>query len=67
MPWVEDYKINGLMIYPGASMLVMAIKAANQIAIKDHEIKGFKLEDVYFISTLSIPRNTSGIETQLYV
>jgi acyl transferase domain-containing protein len=67
MPWVEDHKINGSMIYPGAGMLVMAIEAANQIAIKDHEIEGFELEDVHFISTLGIPRNTSGMETQLYV
>jgi acyl transferase domain-containing protein/NADPH:quinone reductase-like Zn-dependent oxidoreductase len=67
MPWVEDHKINGSMIYPGAGMLVMAIEAANQSADPSREIEGFELKDVKFLSALPIPRTPNGIETHLYL
>ncbi|KAF2798819.1 reducing type I polyketide synthase [Melanomma pulvis-pyrius CBS 109.77] len=67
MPWVEDHKINGTTIYPGAGMLVMAIEAANQLAIAGREIEGFELKDIQFLSTLAIPRTSNGIETHLYL
>ncbi|KAF2464008.1 reducing type I polyketide synthase [Lindgomyces ingoldianus] len=67
MPWVEDHVINGEMIYPGAGMLVMAIEAAHQIAEPNREIEGFELKDIRFLSTLTIPRTSNGIETHLYL
>jgi acyl transferase domain-containing protein/D-arabinose 1-dehydrogenase-like Zn-dependent alcohol dehydrogenase/NAD(P)-dependent dehydrogenase (short-subunit alcohol dehydrogenase family) len=67
MPWVEDHKISGSVIYPGAGMIVMAIEAANQLADKGREIEGFELRDIRFLSTLSVPRTSNGIETHLYL
>jgi acyl transferase domain-containing protein/NADPH:quinone reductase-like Zn-dependent oxidoreductase len=67
MPWVEDHKINGSMIYPAAGMLVMAIEAANQVAIPGRKIEGFEFRDVHFVSALGIPHTSKGVETHLYL
>lgn len=67
MPWVEDHRINGSLIYPGAGMLVMAIEAANQMADKTRTVVGFTLKDVSFYEALNIPLGSQGVETHLYL
>ena len=65
MPWMEDHVINGALIYPGAGMLVMAIEAANQMADHNQSIVGFELKDIHFLSSINVPQDHLGLETQI--
>ena len=64
MPWMEDHVINGAMIYPGAGMLVMAIEAANQMADQSQAIVAYELKDIQFVSSVKVPQDSAGLETQ---
>ncbi|KAJ5752589.1 hypothetical protein N7520_009506 [Penicillium odoratum] len=67
MPWVQDHKINGTILYPGAGMLVMAIEAAKQIADEGRPVLGFNVQDVAFRAAIRIPLSAQGIETSLHL
>ncbi|MCJ1245434.1 hypothetical protein MMC30_002638 [Trapelia coarctata] len=64
MPWMEDHKINDVILYPGAGMLVMALEAARQMADRSKRITGYILRDVAFRSALEISSDRAGTETQ---
>ncbi|KAJ5293199.1 uncharacterized protein N7443_009152, partial [Penicillium atrosanguineum] len=67
MPWVQDHKINGTILYPGAGMLVMAIEASKQMADKRRPISGFNVQDVTFRAAIRIPSSAQGIETSFHL
>ncbi|KAJ6127372.1 hypothetical protein N7523_002984 [Penicillium sp. IBT 18751x] len=67
MPWVQDHKINGTILYPGAGMLVMAIEASKQMADNGRSISGFNLQDVTFRAAIRIPSSAQGIETSFHL
>jgi acyl transferase domain-containing protein len=67
LPWAEDHKINGTVLYPAAGMLVMAIEACKQLADETKELAGFLFKNVSFHSALNIPATSSGIEVNLCV
>jgi NADPH:quinone reductase-like Zn-dependent oxidoreductase len=54
MPWVGDHKINGMTVYPGAGVLVMAIEASKQLADSTKLVSGFEFRNVKFQQALSI-------------
>ncbi|KAK2742657.1 Type I Iterative PKS [Onygenales sp. PD_40] len=64
MPWVEDHKVNGRIIYPGAGILAMAVEAAKQVADPDRKVVGYNFKDVVFQVELEIPSDPDGIETK---
>ena len=64
MPWIEDHKINGVILYPGAGMLVMAIEAARRInAHQESNIRGYQLNNVHFSAALDVSHGE--LETQI--
>ena len=65
MPWMEDHVINGILVYPAAGMLVMAIEAANQMADPNQTVVGFEIKDAAFMRSLNIPQDIIGVEVQL--
>ncbi|KAJ5683051.1 hypothetical protein N7462_006216 [Penicillium macrosclerotiorum] len=67
MPWVQDHKINGAILYPGAGMLVMAIEAAKQLSDQGRPISGFNLQNVEFRSAIRVPSGADGIETSFHL
>jgi acyl transferase domain-containing protein len=66
-PWIEDHRINGTLLYPGAVQLVMAIEAAAQYAqdFDERQPAGFRLRDVAFLKSLNITLSPVGVETQI--
>ena len=66
-PWIEDHRLGGALIYPGAGMLVMAIETAAQYVqdLDDHIVSGFRLTDVSFHSALNVTTSPDGIVTEL--
>ncbi|PYI32692.1 putative polyketide synthase [Aspergillus indologenus CBS 114.80] len=67
MPWVQDHKINGTILYPGAGMVVMAIEAAKQLADPSRPISGFNVRDVAFRAAIRVPSGPHGIETNFHL
>ncbi|KAI2628548.1 lovastatin nonaketide synthase [Hypoxylon sp. NC1633] len=65
-PWVEDHRITGTTLYPGAGMLIMVIEAAHQIAPKNVTVKGVEFKDVHFERGLVIP-SEGATETMLRI
>jgi acyl transferase domain-containing protein len=65
LPWVEDHKINGSILYPAAGMCIMAIEAARQMA-EDRPIKAFEIKNATFHTALTIP-SSGRIETQFHL
>jgi acyl transferase domain-containing protein len=69
MPWVEDHKINGIILYPAAGMIVMAIEAAHQLADPDKIVAAFVVKNVNLHSALNLPSNAPsvGVEVNLFM
>ena len=65
IPWVEDHKVQGTILYPAAGMMVMAIEAAAQRRDTTREIDGYELRDVLIGKAIVIPADDSGTETML--
>lgn len=65
-PWVEDHKITGTTLYPGAGMLIMVIEAIPEIALSEKTLKGVNFKNVHFERGLVIPTD-GATETLLRV
>jgi acyl transferase domain-containing protein len=66
-PWIEDHRLGGALIYPGAGMLVMAIEAVAQFVsdIEESPITAFQLNDVLFHSALNLNMTDEGTTTEM--
>lgn len=62
-------EIHGLVLYPAAAMLVMAIEAAKQMstARTDRHINGYSIRDVTFHKSLNIPADFDGVEVEFHL
>ncbi|KAK6345704.1 hypothetical protein TWF718_007613 [Orbilia javanica] len=67
--WMEDHKIDDVLLYPGAGMVSMAIEAMNQYAIDTLGIAptAFCLSDVEFIAAMQIPEPPLNLETYTHL
>lgn len=65
-PWIEDHKITGTVLYPGAGMLVMALEGALQVSDSSRRVRGFRFRDVRFERGLVVTAaDESPVETSL--
>ena len=62
MQWTEDHKVSGVLVYPAAGMLVMAIEALAILAM-DNEATAFELKDVSFYRPFKLSQVGTGVET----
>ncbi|KAM3072030.1 hypothetical protein ACMFMF_007424 [Clarireedia jacksonii] len=67
LPWVEDHQINGVILYPGAGMVTMAIEAAKQLADNSREITAYILKNTSFHTAMNIPAGAEGLEVDTYL
>lgn len=66
LPWLVDHVIDGLVTFPGAGYVCMAIEAAKQLAQdKGFSVERFVLRRIRFIKALVIPPSPKSIELQL--
>ena len=68
LPWLADHVVDGLMIFPGAGYLCMAMEAALQLARDRHserQVRWINLKDVSFLKGLVIPEGRARVEVQL--
>ncbi|KAI1425159.1 putative polyketide synthase [Xylaria sp. FL1777] len=66
LPWAEQHIINGINLYPGAGMLVMAIEAASQLAQDSgRAVNGFTMQDVQIDAPMDLSAGTLEVQTSL--
>lgn len=66
LPWLADHMIDGLVTFPGAGYICMAIEAAKQLAEdKRFPAKSFVLQSISFLKALVIPPTPTSIELQI--
>lgn len=63
LPWVSDHRLHGVMWYPAAGMVVMAIEAVKQLVPGDVELD-FELRDVSFVAPIVVGDGNGGTEIQ---
>ncbi|PQE27778.1 polyketide synthase protein [Rutstroemia sp. NJR-2017a BVV2] len=65
IPWLEQHVVDGLIIFPGAGYLCMAVEAVRQIQ-SGEEIAEFVLRDVVFLKTLVLLKSkTTELQLRL--
>ncbi|KAF9875052.1 hypothetical protein CkaCkLH20_07318 [Colletotrichum karsti] len=67
VPWVQDHRVQGSILYPAAGMMIMAIEAICQKADEHQPIEGYELRDVIIGKALVVPQDEDGVETMLTV
>lgn len=66
LPWINDHKLQGTTIYPGAGFICMAIEGLLQAEQANTDtVSGFRLRDIDILQALVIPEGEDGIEVQL--
>ncbi|KAI6350677.1 hypothetical protein MCOR25_010479 [Pyricularia grisea] len=52
--WVRDHKVTGVVIYPGAGLIAMALEAGCQLAEPGRKMRSIKLRDVTIASAAMV-------------
>ena len=65
LPWARDHEINGLVLYPAAGMLIMAIQATHMLTMDRRGLEplGFEVKDAEFLAPISLSAGRGGVET----
>ncbi|RYP69053.1 hypothetical protein DL769_005371 [Monosporascus sp. CRB-8-3] len=66
VPWLEDHRLGGTLVFPSAGHLAVAIEAVRQhCEINNVDCDGVTLRDVELRAALIIPETDGGIEIQV--
>ncbi|KAI0187296.1 polyketide synthase [Xylaria flabelliformis] len=68
LPWLRDHVVDGLIVFPGAGYLCMAMEAALQLAsdrYPEKKVKELRVQNVSFLKGLVIPEGRTRVELQL--
>jgi acyl transferase domain-containing protein len=63
--WLQDHRINGLVIFPAAAFVVMALEAMRQVHEDQYTVIGYKMRDIQFPKAVTISQDQRGTELQL--
>ncbi|KAK0118205.1 hypothetical protein ONS95_012509 [Cadophora gregata] len=66
-PWMNDHKVQQMVLYPGAAMVTMAIEAARELLDADRVFKGMEARDVTFKRPLLIHGGEGSVETSIHL
>lgn len=62
--WLAEHKIEGVVLYPAAGVIVMAIEAARTLVSTIENVKGYRLRDTKFIRPMTLPSADSDVEIE---
>lgn len=68
LPWLQDHVVDNFIVFPAAGYMTMAIQAIQQLdqdRRQDLKPKGYRLKNVSFKKTLTIPKDDKSVETIL--
>ena len=62
LPWINDHKVRGNVVFPAAGMICAALEGARQIADKQRTVESFDFRDITIGRALIIPGSDPGVE-----
>ncbi|KAL7941128.1 putative polyketide synthase [Trichoderma barbatum] len=65
LPWLQDHVVDNFIVFPAAGYMTMAIQALQQLdqdRRPDLKPKGYRLKNVSFKKTLTIPKDDRPVE-----
>ncbi|CAG5181935.1 uncharacterized protein ALTATR162_LOCUS9909 [Alternaria atra] len=66
LPWLQDHKLGGDIMFPAAGHMAAAIEATRQLCeLRAIDIKGVQLRDIDISNALVIPNDEDGIQIQV--
>ncbi|PON28957.1 beta-ketoacyl synthase domain-containing protein [Trichoderma gamsii] len=68
LPWLQDHVVDNFIVFPAAGYMTMAIQAIQQLdqdRRQDFKPKGYRIKNVSFKKTLTIPKDDTSVETIL--
>lgn len=68
LPWLQDHVVDKFIVFPAAGYMTMAIQAIQQLEQdrrQDLRPKGYRIKNVAFKKTLTIPKDDKSVETIL--
>ncbi|KAH7330434.1 reducing type I polyketide synthase [Rhexocercosporidium sp. MPI-PUGE-AT-0058] len=66
VPWAEDHKIDGSILYPAAGMLAMALEATSQLLeMESRPVVGYEIKEAVFQAPLILSTTNDGTEMQI--
>lgn len=65
-PWLGDHRVQNMVLYPGAAMVVQAIEGARELVNGDLTLKAVEVRDILFKKGLVIPSGEGFAETEIH-
>ncbi|KAF2419578.1 putative polyketide synthase [Tothia fuscella] len=66
LPWINDHKVQGLVVYPAAGFIAMAVEAAFQRASSlGMDIESYELREISIGQAMIIPETSGEVESML--
>jgi len=66
VPWAEDHKIDGSILFPAAGMLTMALEAIKQLLdLENEHVLGYEIKEAVFQAPLILSTANDGTEIQI--
>jgi malonyl CoA-acyl carrier protein transacylase len=66
LPWLQDHKLGGDIMFPAAGHMAAAIEATRQLCeLRTIDMKGVQLRDIDISNALVIPNDEDGIQIQV--
>ncbi|WPH02495.1 Hypothetical protein R9X50_00536000 [Acrodontium crateriforme] len=66
-PWITDHKVQNVVLYPGAGMIVMAIEAAKELVDHETSFHGLEARNVIFKRGMVMPDGGAPLETAIHL
>ncbi|KAH8691692.1 reducing type I polyketide synthase [Phaeosphaeriaceae sp. PMI808] len=68
MPWIRDHRVDKVILYPAAGMIVMAIEAAKQLAEAEQRApSAWELENLNFCAPIIISDDKKATEVHVHL
>jgi acyl transferase domain-containing protein/NADPH:quinone reductase-like Zn-dependent oxidoreductase len=62
LPWIGDYRVDGMVVLPGAAYVSMAIEAVRLVTDpSEDKIRGYRVKNVEFLSALVVPESEKSV------
>ena len=65
LPWLKHHEVQGLLVFPGAGYICMAIEAMRQMVPDPTRIATYSLRSITFLEALIVPPSPARIELNI--
>lgn len=61
-PWLNDHKVQKVIIYPAAGLITMALEAARQCSDQSLRVDSYQISNFIIVKPVIVPGNQHGLE-----